>query len=107
MSKKLGDIAEEKAAKFLEQNGYRVVERNFHSRFGEIDIIAVKDNHYHFFEVKSGKNYHPVYNITPAKLQKIIKTANVYLKHKNITLTYSFDALIVTDSVEIYENITF
>lgn len=107
MSKKLGDAAEQRAVDFLIQNGYKIVQRNYHSRFGEIDIIATKQKHYHFFEVKSSQKYDPLYNITPLKLQKIIKTVNIYLKEKNITSTYSIDALTVTDSVEIYENITF
>ena len=86
MSKKLGDIAEDKACRYLIQHGYEVVDRNYHSRVGEIDIVAKKGGHYHFFEVKSNKNYDPLYNITPKKLQKIIKTVNIYLKEKNITL---------------------
>ena len=107
MSRKIGNEAEQKACDYLIQNGYKIVEQNFYSRFGEIDIVAKKGDHYHFFEVKSGTNYNPIYNITPKKLQKIIKTINLYLKAKNITSSYSVDALIVTDSVEIYENITF
>lgn len=107
MSKKLGDAAEDRACAYLKQNGYKVVQRNYYSRFGEIDIIAKKGDHYHFFEVKSGTSYDPIYNITPLKLQKIIKTVNIYLKAKNITSTYSIDALIVSNGVEIYENITF
>lgn len=106
MSKKLGDIAEQKGCDHLIALGYEVVDRNFHCRFGEIDIVAKRDGVYHFFEVKSGSNYNPIYNITPAKLQKIIKAVNIYLKQKNINCAYSIDALTVTDVVEIYENIT-
>ena len=107
MSKKLGDIAEQKACNYLKQRGYKIVQRNYYCRFGEIDIIATKEGHYHFFEVKSGSAYDPIYDITPQKLQKIIKAVNIYLKAYKITSTYSIDALSITDRVEIYENITF
>jgi len=106
MSKSLGDKAEKRAEAYLEDHGFIVVERNFHSRFGEIDIIAKKEGVLHFVEVKSSSLYHPLYDITPSKLQKIIKTANVYLKKNNITSAYSIDAAAVTDCVEFYENIT-
>jgi len=107
MSRNLGNEAEQKACEYLIQNGYVIKDRNFHSCFGEIDIIATKGACYHFFEVKSGRNYHPLYNITPAKLEKIIKTVKLYLKAKNIASPYSVDAIIITDIIEIYENITF
>ncbi len=106
MSKKLGDLAEEKAAEYLRNEGFTVVERNFYSRFGEIDIIAKKGDTYHFIEVKSGSGYDPVYNITAAKLKKIIKTLNIYCKSRNITSAYTIDAVIVTDRIEFIENLT-
>ncbi|MEA1892504.1 MAG: YraN family protein, partial [Campylobacterota bacterium] len=54
MSRAKGNLAEEKACTFLYSNGFTVVEQNFYSRFGEIDIIATKDEVLHFIEVKSG-----------------------------------------------------
>ncbi len=106
MSKELGDRAEQMAADYLKARGFAIVERNFHSRFGEIDIIATKDNVYHFVEVKSSTLYHPLYDITQNKLSKLIKTISIYLKKNNITSAYSLDAAAVTDRVEFYENIT-
>ena len=53
MSRVKGNLAEDKACKFLDENGFMLVERNFYSRFGEIDIIASKDEVLHFVEVKS------------------------------------------------------
>jgi putative endonuclease len=53
MSRAKGDIAEELACGFLLERGFFIVERNFYSRFGEIDIIASKDDTLHFIEVKS------------------------------------------------------
>ena len=47
----VGKEAEEKASLYLQKEGYTILERNFHSKFGEIDIIASKENQLHFFEV--------------------------------------------------------
>jgi len=108
MSRAKGNRAEDKAAIFLEDNGYLVIERNFYSRFGEIDIIASKDDVLHFVEVKSGEDYElAVQNITPTKLSRIIKTANVYIKKNALHVDFMLDAVVVTPTtIEIIENIT-
>ena len=108
MSRAKGNIAETKAVAFLEQNGYKIIDQNFYSRFGEIDIIAQKNGILHFIEVKSSLDYESaINNITPKKLQRIIKTAQVYLKKNAIESAYSFDAVIVTPhQIEFIENIT-
>jgi putative endonuclease len=107
LSRKVGSEAEEKAVLFLEKNGFKVVEKNFYSRFGEIDIIAKKDDVLHFIEVKSGKG-EPVYKVTPSKLSKIIKTSEFYLNKTRSNHDYCFDAVIVKDdNIEFIENISF
>ncbi len=105
-SKNKGNIAEDKAVKFLENLNYQIIERNFYTKFGEIDIIAKKDNVLHFIEVKSGKNFEPIYNITPTKLSRIIKTLNVYLKKNKLNNPYQIDAIIIKDNIELIENIS-
>jgi putative endonuclease len=106
-SREIGNIAEEKAVLFLEKKEYKIVEKNFYSRFGEIDIIAFKNDVYHFIEVKSGDSFEPIYNITPSKLQKIIKTINLYLKKHKINKPYQIDAIIVkNNNIEMIENIS-
>jgi len=108
MSRAKGNIAEERASLFLEKEGFVIVERNFYSRFGEIDIIATKENVLHFVEVKSGQNYElAIQNITPSKIKKLIKTANVYMKKSALDVTFVLDALTVTpEGIELIENIT-
>lgn len=108
MSRAKGNIAEDKAVLFLSEDRYLIVERNFYSRFGEIDIIAIKDNVLHFVEVKSGDDYDlAIQNITPQKIYRIIKTLQVYLKKNAFDGDYMIDAIIVTpNNVEIVENIT-
>ena len=106
-TRKIGNIAEDKACKYLTRQGYKIVERNFYTKFGEIDIIAYKDGVFHFIEVKSGLNFEPVYNITPQKLQRIIKSVYLYLKIKNIDSPYCIDAVIVRKEIEHLVNISF
>lgn len=106
LSRAKGNIGEDKAASFLEERGFKIIDRNYYSRFGEIDIIATKEEILHFIEVKSG-DYNPIYQITPSKLSKIIKTANIYMQKKRVDLDYCFDAVIVSEDIELIENITF
>jgi putative endonuclease len=108
MSRAKGNLAEDKAYEFLLKHGFAVIERNFYSRFGEIDIIALKDGVLHFIEVKSALEYETaVENITKSKLSKLIKTAYVYMKKNSLDTDFVFDALIVVDeNIEFIENIT-
>ena len=108
MSRAKGNLAEDKACKFLFDNGYTILERNFYSRFGELDIIASKDDVLHFIEVKSGEDYElAIQNITPTKLSRLIKTAHVYMKKNALDIDFMLDALIVTpQNIEMVENIT-
>ncbi len=108
MSRAKGNIAEEKACAFLLEKGYEIVDRNVYSRFGEIDIIVLKEDVLHFVEVKSAEDYEKaIQNITPSKLSKLIKTADVYMKKKAYEGDYTFDALIVTpQELTLVEDIT-
>lgn len=108
MSREKGNLAEDKASVFLEKNGFIIIDRNFYSRFGEIDIIVTRDEVLHFIEVKSALNYElAIQNITKNKLSKIIKTAQVYIKKNSLDVDYMFDAVVVTPkNIEFIENIT-
>jgi putative endonuclease len=84
----LGTEGEALAAAFLEQKGYKILEKNAHARVGEIDLIAFDPRHQEtvFVEVKTRKSEAlgtPEESVTPSKLQKIIKTAELWrLQHK-------------------------
>lgn len=108
MSRAKGDYAEERGCDYLTSLGFAIIERNFYSRFGEIDIIAIKDEVLHFVEVKSGEEYELcVQNITPTKLSRLIKTGNVYMKKNALDVAYCYDALLVMPTeIELLENIT-
>ena len=78
---KLGKLAEDYAVKLLIQKGYKIIDRNFRSRFGEIDIVSIKENALVFVEVKarwSNKFGSPEEAVTPSKLWKIRQTAEYY-----------------------------
>ncbi len=107
MSRTLGNIAEEKACKYIQEHGFQIIERNFTLRGGEIDIIAIKDGILHFIEVKSGSSYDPLYNITPKKLRHVINTAQRFMQKRNLDLAFQIDAIsIQNDSCKLVENIT-
>ena len=108
MSLKIGLEAEERVVEFLIRNGYKIIKRNFHSKFGEVDIVAKKDEILNFFEVKYSKKYNPIYRITPAKMQKIIKTIDYFFMINNSDDEYQICAALVTpNGIEVIENISY
>lgn len=78
-----GRLGEELCARYLEKNGYAIVMRNFHARFGEIDVIAETEEEICFVEVKTRKAnamVSPVQAVDLRKQQKLVLTAQVYLQ---------------------------
>lgn len=79
-NRKLGDAGEDLACRYLEKNGYEILERNKHySRFCEIDIIAKNKNTIVFVEVKTRKTDGfgvPFEAITKTKYENIKKGFN-------------------------------
>lgn len=78
---KFGKLAEDFAVGLLSNKGYKVIDRNFRSRFGEIDIIALKDGRLIFVEVKARWNEKfgtPEEAVTPQKIWKIKRTGEYY-----------------------------
>ncbi len=77
-----GCFGEDFTVKILKKNGYKIISRNYHSRFGEIDIIAIKNSIIAFVEVKTrseGSLYSPREAVDYYKQQKCIKTAQTFL----------------------------
>jgi len=102
-----GKEAEKRASLYLQSLGYQILTCNFHSKFGEIDIIALKENILHFCEVKFSKNYDPLERITPSKMAKIIKTIHYYFLTHPSSYAYQIDAILVTPKgIEIIKNIS-
>jgi putative endonuclease len=83
---RFGQSSEQMAAQFLRRNGYQILEHNYRTQAGEIDIIAMHKGALVFVEVKarrSGSYGDPKYAITPAKRRKISMAALIYLKANN------------------------
>jgi putative endonuclease len=77
-----GREGEDKAALYLEKRGMSIIVRNFRSRMGEIDIIALHGNILVFAEVKNWKRHgfeQLEYSINDQKQQRIIETAKFFL----------------------------
>ena len=87
------------AAKFLQNLGYKIISKNFHSRFGEIDIIVKDKTTIVFVEVKMRSNNSfgtPLESITYSKIEKIKKTAFYFLTINNLNnVDFRIDAVEV------------
>ncbi len=111
MSRTIGFEAESKAVDYLKRADYQIIARNFNTRYGEVDIIALKDGILIFVEVKYRQNnaYGKAYQyVTASKIQKIKKAAWIFIKqHKNISSNYHIDVIAINgDNIEHYQNIT-
>jgi putative endonuclease len=79
-----GNAAEERACRHLDRSGFTIVERNFRTRGGEIDIVARKGDVLVFVEVRSREVPDfgsPEESVTPAKRRRIVATARRYLSN--------------------------
>ncbi|MBT5954836.1 YraN family protein [bacterium] len=76
-----GSLGEIVARDYLEKAGVKIIETNYHSRYGEIDIIGLEDETLVFYEVKAYKrqSVHPAELITLKKIGNIRKTVLVFL----------------------------
>lgn len=82
MQKSLGQIGEDIATQYLQNKGYKILERNYKKPWGEIDIIAKKGQDLVFVEVKtlsSGEHFLPEEEITFRKKKALRRTAKLYL----------------------------
>lgn len=97
-TKLLGAFGEDAACRWLRRHGYRILERNFSCRFGEVDIIARKGKYLAFVEVKMRKNAdHGAARefVTSAKQNRLIQTAEYWLMKTPTELQPRFDVVEV------------
>lgn len=105
----IGNVYEISAQKFLQKNNIKILDTNFHSKFGEIDIIGLQNKDTLIFvEVRYRKNAlygTPEESVSPSKQQKIIKTAQYYLTHnpkyQNYGIRFDMIAINGTDKNDI------
>lgn len=95
----IGQFGEEQACLFLKRHAFLIVDRNFYTRFGEIDIIAYDQYHEQlaFVEVKTRQGVSaPEYAITQKKRQNMHKAAWCFMKYHCVcTEDYRFDSIAV------------
>lgn len=110
-----GNLGERIASEFLKKKGYKILGRNFRSKFGEIDIIAQEGGVLVFVEVKtrwSKKFGAPEEAVTPWKLRSIIKAGEYYkLLHPNTPTLLRIDVVALEmeeskGSARIIKNVT-
>jgi len=110
----LGHYGEELAERYLRRQGYKILERNFRTRLGEIDIIAKDGRTICFIEVKARRSNFsgtPFEAVSRSKQIKLAKVALNYLKFKKIDdCPLRFDVVAVMrsrntgDTIEILKN---
>ncbi len=107
MSLIIGKKGEDYCVKMLKKSKYKIITRNFRSKFGEIDIIAKKNDTVIFIEVKTrDKNswHHPAEAVDYYKRKKIISTAKYYQMLSKTQENYRFDVCcVITDNGKVIE----
>jgi putative endonuclease len=118
----IGRVGEKVAEEYLISKGHTILSRNYRKPYGEIDIVSKKGNLVRFVEVKSvswetGKaaseeGYRPEENVHPAKVKRMIRVIDTYIREKNIESEWQFDVIAVyldektkTAKVRFLENI--
>lgn len=124
--RKVGDMGENIACSFLKKRGFKIIERNYSKKWGEIDIITRKKNIIHFIEVKSisiqgnvldkvphvTDRYRPEDNMHPWKLKRLSRAIQTYLLERKLDSDWQLDLVTVKMDqqrrramVEIMENL--
>jgi len=107
---KVGEIGENIACRFLMKHNFLILDRNYTKKWGEIDIVAKKQDKLYFVEVKSvthsfssisrqeiSNRYRPEENMHPWKIKRISRTIQTYLLSKKIedNKKWQVDLLVV------------
>ncbi len=107
----MGKQGEEAACQFLEARGYRILDRNFRTRFAEIDIIAEYEETVIFIEVRTRRSARygsPGESVGRAKQKKIITGAMQYLREKSLhdyRIRFDIVTLLLTGETSHIEHI--
>ena len=108
--KKIGNLGEEVACRFLKGKGYKILERNFTKELsalnkGEVDIIAKKDGIICFIEVKasadSGRGFFPEDRVDFKKQQKLKKLSQIWLAEKKIPFDSPWQIDVIAVNINI------
>ena len=99
----VGNDKEDLVTLFLKKNGVKILDRNYSTDKGEIDIIGSDGEYIVFFEVKyrkSAKHGNPLEAITPSKIRRIVNASKIYLynNHYSDNTYIRYDCIGVLDS---------
>ncbi|MCF6280914.1 MAG: YraN family protein [Candidatus Polarisedimenticolaceae bacterium] len=98
-----GDGAENLACDYLQQQGLRLIERNYHTRRGEIDLIMQHDKTLIFVEVRLRGSDHfgsAAESVTSRKQGRIIAAAQHYLQQQPSALACRFDVVAISGKTD-------
>lgn len=108
-NKSVGLLAEQKAADYLEKQGFEILEQNWQTRWCEIDIVARHKHRVYFVEVKSRKNQAQgsgLDYITPKKLKQMSFAAEMWVSNHGWSSEYQLAAISVDgDTITYIENL--
>ncbi len=115
-NRQIGQIGEEIATQFLLKKGEKILDRNFHGRYAEIDIICQKANKIRFVEVKTrlglgkGKPHEAVDHRKIKSLERAIQYYLLKYPHKDCKLSLDLVSIVLKDdhsveSIKYFENI--
>ncbi len=97
--RKFGNAGESLAEEFLKGKGYEIIDRQFLTRLGEIDLVARDGREVVFVEVKTRANAdfgYPEESVTPRKLKKIAMAAELYVRQKGLSnAPYRIDVISI------------
>lgn len=102
--KDVGKGGEDIACQFLLRKGYKIIDRNYRRKWGEIDIIALKDGVVRFVEVKAVSrdktpdfsremDYRPEELVHKSKLRKVARTAALYMEERKDDREFQIDVV--------------
>lgn len=108
-NKKIGNIGEEIAARYLQKHDFQILDRNYLKKWGEIDIVARRTGVIHFVEVKtvsyetkeylkssvSRGTWKPEDNVHPYKIRKLNRAIESWLHEKRVDADWQIDVLAV------------
>jgi len=104
LKKLLGREGEDRAAQFLTKRGYRILERNYSIRSGEIDLIALHEGVVVFVEVKTRTSNAfgaPELAVNPRKQKRMVKAALGYIKYRKLhQVPCRFDVVAISTAAE-------
>ena len=95
-----GRKGEKEAVRFLKKNKFKILDTNYYTRFGEIDIVAYdkKEKEFVFVEVKTRSNRafgYPEDSVVGAKMERMERSAQIYIDKEKVKDNFRFDIIAI------------